>query len=141
MRAFLLLLSAPLLFAESAAGVHWTMPQGWTGAAAQPVSAAVYRGPVAEGEFGAAERIIYPLSPADGSVEANLQRLREAFKGSGGKAESFQAKTLRLHGLPVAAIDISGNYGGSGAPEAPAYIVKRGWRMFGAIIEAPEATY
>lgn len=127
----ILLCAAAALLADSAAGLKWTMPTGWTSKGSAPMRAATYEvGPESE-------CIVYFFGQGQGgSVDANLQRWGGQFTMNGQPAPSKVAKKT-VHGLNVTTMDVSGTYVATGgmamAPQPP----KADSRMFAAIVEGP----
>ena len=136
MRAILLLLSFVLpLLAESAGGLRWTAPSGWTNEGQAPMRAATYKMPLASGDQGQAECVVYFFGPGQGgSVQANLERWKDQFQTESGKPAAPKIQKRVIHGLTVSSIDISGKYSGLGGPLEQSTVVS-GYRLLGAIIE------
>jgi hypothetical protein len=128
--AIILLCAAALAIAESAAGLTWTAPAGWTSKGATQMRAATY--PV-----GDAECVIYFFGQGQGgSVEANMTRWSGQFTVNGKPAAAKTGKKT-IHGLNVSTMDVTGTYagmsGGAMTPDAP----KADTRMLAAIVEGP----
>lgn len=126
-----MLCAAAALLADSAAGLKWTMPAGWTSKGAAPMRAATYE--VAPD----AECVVYFFGQGQGGpVEANLARWSSQFTVNGQPAPARTAKKT-IHGLNVTTMDITGTYVATGGmamtPQAP----KADSRMLAAIIEGP----
>jgi hypothetical protein len=141
LRLLLVLANVALALAETAGGVKWSMPPGWKAQAARPMRAATYRAPAAAGDKEDAECAVYYFGPGQGgSVEANLKRWIGQFEQPGGKPPEEAAKVRRqtIHGLRVTTVDVSGTYTGMGGPMAVTKSSKPGYRLLGAIVEAPE---
>ena len=133
-------LSAPALLAESAGGVNWTAPDGWT---SQPkrMRAANYVVPAAGGDSEGGECGIYFFGPGQGgSVEANVRRWIGQFRAPDGSPADSLAKraTETINGIPVTTIDLTGTYLSKPFPMAQQVTPKPGYRMLAAIAEAPQ---
>ncbi len=103
--------------------------------------AATYAVPSTAGEKEDGECAVYYFgSGQGGSVEANLDRWTKQFEQPNGKPSSqvAQVKKRTVHGLAVTTVDVSGAYSGMGGPMAASKSVKPGYRLLGAIAEAPE---
>lgn len=72
-----------------------------------------------------------------GTIEANLDRWKAQFTGTGGVAPKAQVAKRTVAGLPITTIDTSGDYSGMGGPMAPSQKVVPGYRLLGAIVEGP----
>jgi len=130
-------LSAAAVFAESAAGVRWTAPAGWTSEGARPMRAATYRVAPAPGDHDAAECGIYFFGRGQGgSVDANIDRWKAQFEDRDGKVSPAKVAVRKAAGLTVTTIDTAGAYSGMGGPLASSHSVP-GYRLLGAIVEGP----
>jgi hypothetical protein len=123
--------TAVILLAESAAGLQWTAPAGWTAKGSAPMRAATY-------EVADSECVVYFFGIGQGgSVEANLDRWKGQFTLNGKPGPAKIAK-LQIHGLNVTTMDASGTYTATGGmamtPQAP----KADYRMLAAIVEGPD---
>ena len=142
MRTFCLLLSLGLrsigLLAESAAGLRWTAPPGWTSQGPRPMRAATYAIGPASGDTAGAECAVYFFGAGQGgSVDANVARWKDQFRGPGGAAAAANVAKRTVRGLAITTVDVSGDYSGMGGPTATAQRTVTGYRLLGAIIEGP----
>jgi len=142
MRKLMLLVSLCLcsigVLAESAAGVRWTAPAGWTNEGARPMRAATYLIGPSSGDKASAECAVYFFGAGQGgSVEANVDRWKGQFKGPDGKPATAKLGKRTVHGLTVTTIDASGEYSGMGGPIATASRGVADYRLMGAIVEGP----
>ena len=102
--------------------------------------AATYQITPAPGDRALAECVVYFFGAGQGgSVEANLDRWKNQFRGPGGKPAPAQIAKRSVHGLMITTIDTSGEYSGMGGPMAMGSPAVPGYRLLGAIIEGPEA--
>jgi hypothetical protein len=133
MRTWLLALAfAPLLLAESAAGLKWTTPPGWTTGAARPMRAATYSVPIAPGDHDPAECAVYFFGQGSGgSIPANIDRWKAQFLRNGQPADA-KVEKRSIHGLAVTTIESSGDYMGMQQQSAV-----HNYRLLGAIVEGP----
>ena len=131
-----MLCAAGLLHAETTAGLRWTAPAAWKAQAERPMRAATYSIPAAPGDKEDGECAVYYFGPSQGgSVDANLKRWIGQFEQPEHEA---QTRKRTIAGLNVTTIDLSGAYTGSGGPMATGKTSKAGFRLLGAIVEAPE---
>ena len=70
-----------------------------------------------------------------GSVEANVQRWIGQFQNTTGPAKR---STQKINGFSVTTIELAGAYLFSPSPMSPEKTPKPGYKMLGAIVEAPE---
>jgi hypothetical protein len=132
----LALCAAGLLHAETTAGLRWTAPAAWKAQAERPMRAATYSISAATGDKEDGECAVYYFGPSQGgSVEANLKRRIGQFEHPEHEA---QTRKRTIAGLNVTTIDLSGAYTGAGGPMATGKTSKSGFRLLGAIVEAPE---
>lgn len=138
--AFLFVLIAAGLYAESAAGLKWTAPAGWSNRGSQPMRAATYIVPAASGDRMTAECVVYYFGPGQGgSVQANIDRWKSQFT-QGGKPAEARVGRRTVHGLPVTTIETAGDYSGMGGPLATTPTIEKSYRLLGAIIEGPQGS-
>lgn len=136
--AVVLAVMTAALAAQSAAGLRWTVPAGWTTEAARPMRAATYTIPPATGDKAGGECIVSFFGPGQGGpVDANIDRWKGQFQGADGKPAAAQVATRTSRGLKITTIDSSGSYSGMGGPMAPAGKPVPGYRLLGAIVEGP----
>ena len=134
--AFALVLSTTVILAESAAGLHWTAPQGWKPGPPQVMRAATYTVSAVPGDSANAECAVYFFGAGQGgSVEANIERWKGQFTSAGKPASAVVSKRT-AHGVAMTTIDAAGEYSGLGGPLAASKPVP-GYRLLGAIVEGP----
>jgi len=120
---------------NSIAGVHWTVPQGWTARPKLQMRAATYEVPspiqgVEPGDCG----VFYFGNGQGGSVNENLNRWISQFE-SGGK-HAFASK--EVNNLKVTMIQVSGTYLSPSGPMMESQAKKPNYRLLGAIVESPQ---
>ena len=129
---------AVALLAESAAGLRWTAPAGWTNEGTRPMRAATYRIAAAPGDRANAECGVYFFGAGQGgTIDANLERWKSQFKGPDGKVAPAQIAKRTIHGLAIVTIDTSGEYSAMGGPMATSAPAVPGYRLLGAIVTGP----
>ena len=111
------------LRAESAAGVKWAAPAGWTAQGPRPMRAATYAIAPEFGEKSAAECGIYFFGTGQGgSVDDNIARWKGQFTDRGGVPAPAKVAHRTLHGLAMTTVDVSGEDSGSfGGPLSDAH--------------------
>ena len=118
---------AAVVGAESAGGVKWTAPAGWTAQAPRPMRAATYSIAPEFGEKAAAECGVYFFGAGQGgSVDDNIARGKGQVPGRGGAPAPAKVATRAVHGLAMTTLDVAGEYSGAA-----------GSRLLGAIVSAP----
>lgn len=128
--------AASLLAVEgSAGGLRWVVPPNWQVAAPRPMRMATYTIPAAPGGEAGECGVFYFGKNQGGSVDENLDRWVKQFE-SAGAAPKKSERTI--NGLKVHRIDISGTYLAPGGPMMQSQGKKTGWRLVGAIVEAPD---
>jgi hypothetical protein len=130
------------LIAESGAGIRWTTPANWKSQEQRPMRLATYTVPPAPGDQEAGECGVYYFGAGQGgSVQANMDRWIGQFQQSDGKASKATVKNENVGGgLKLTTVDVSGAYTGMGGPRAPQGPPKPGYRLLGAIVEAPHGS-
>ena len=124
---------------ESVAGVSWSAPARWIALAPRPMRAATYRVPAAAGDPEPGECAVFFFGAGQGGdVEANMKRWLGQFEKPGGGAEAGARTASSFNGIKVTTVDVSGTYLASAGPMSPAKESKPGYRLLGAIVEAPE---
>ncbi len=127
-----------LLLAESAAGLRWTMPAGWSAQPARPMRAATYIVAPAPGDKDPAECGIFFFGAGQGgSVQDNIDRWRSQIQGADGKPAVAKIDKSQVRGLTMVRVDSSGAYTGMGGPMAPSGRAVPGYRLLGAVVQGP----
>jgi hypothetical protein len=118
----------------TAGGVNWNSPASWKPQAARQMRVATYDVPAAPGSEPGECGVFYFGQGQGGGVDENFDRWVKQFEG--GTPPKKAEKTV--HGLRVHTIDISGTYLASGGPMMQSQGKKPGYRLLGAIVEAPQ---
>jgi hypothetical protein len=127
-----------VLWADNAAGIHWTPPASWQAQGERPMRAATYSVPATAGDKEPGECAVYYFGQGQGgTVEANIQRWIGQLEGA---EKNAKTASRTIHGLTVHTVEASGNYTGMGGPMAQSRTVKPDYRLLGAIVEAPEGS-
>lgn len=123
-----------------AAGVAWTVPARWEVQPPRMMRVATYLIPKdAEDDEPGECAVFYFGRGQGGSVDLNLQRWREQFETDTGGQPSLAERKSTINGLAVTTVSLAGTYLASMGPMFQSGAVKKpGYRMLGAIIEAPE---
>jgi len=141
-RAVLLLpgFAAAVLAAASAAtqgsagGVNWSMPSSWEVAAERKMRVATYAIPPASGQEAGECGVFFFGRGQGGSVDDNLSRWKSQFE----PPPAAKPVERTVNGLKVHEISLSGTYLAPGGPMMQSQGKKPGWRLLGAIVEAPD---
>lgn len=129
---------------QSSGGLKYRAPEGW--AAEQPTSsmrAAQFRLPRAEGDGEDASLVVFYFQGGGGSVQDNLDRWASQMQQSDGSSSKDKSKTstLKVNGMNVTLMDVSGTYTAEMTPGAGDRQNKSGYRMRAAVIETPRGPY
>ena len=122
----------------ASAGLEYTVPPGWiTETPASSNRKAQYRLPRVPGDAEDGEVVVYYFQGGGGTAQANVDRWIGQFSLPDGRSAAGAAKTesLRVGGIPITRVDVSGNYSGSMMPMQKA-VPKAQFRMLAAIAEA-----
>jgi len=132
-----LLFLSPLFLAGlegSAAGIRWAVPAGWTVEPPRPMRVATYTVPAAKSAEPGECAVFYFGRSQGGSPEENISRWGAQFEGAPEPATSVET----INGLRVHLARTSGTYLSPGGPRMQSQGKKPGYRLLGAIVEAPE---
>ena len=123
-----------------AAGVAWTVPARWEAQPPRMMRVATYLIPMAEGDDEPGECAVFFFGQGQGgSVDLNLQRWRDQFETESGAPPSPAQRKSTINDLSVTTVSLAGTYLASMGPMFQSGTVKKpGYKMLGAIVEAPE---
>lgn len=115
-------------------GIHWQVPERWKVQQPRQMRIATYTVPAASGDSEAGEcGVFYFGAGQGGDVESNIARWINQFEPPGVPTRSSRV----VDGLKVSMLDLSGTYLASGGPMMATKEKKEGYRLIGAIVEAP----
>jgi hypothetical protein len=117
---------------ESAGGVQWTVPVRWQLGTGSAMRVATYGVPAKAGDPG--ECAVFFFGPGQGgTVDANVERWGKQFEGAPKPAQAVST----VAGLRVTRTQVAGAYLAPGGPMMQSTGKKTGYRLLGAIVEAP----
>lgn len=120
---------------NTAAGVVWSYPSRWSKGGPRSMRVVTYVVPPAQGDSENAEcAVSYFGSGAGGDIEMNIQRWSGQFEGEPAPIR----KDDKVNRINVAKVQISGTYLAPAGPMMEPQGKKENFRLFGAIVEAPE---
>jgi hypothetical protein len=119
---------------ESAGGVQWTVPAKWAAGAGSSMRVATYAVPGAKSSPAGECAVFFFGAGQGGSVADNVARWGKQFEG----APTPASKPLDVNGLKVTRAEVSGTYLAPGGPMMQSTGKRTGYRLLGAIVEAPE---
>jgi hypothetical protein len=133
--ALLPLLAAPAPAAAAAAGgIAWTVPARWTAGPGSAMRVATYAVPAAKGS-GPGECAVFFFGPGQGGgIDDNVARWGKQFEG----APAPERTTATVAGLRVTRVAVAGTYLAPGGPAMQSTGKRPGYRLAGAIVEAPQ---
>ncbi|MCK5572988.1 MAG: hypothetical protein KAJ12_09520, partial [Bacteroidetes bacterium] len=128
--------SAPGELKGSVAGIHWSVPARWTDHGERPMRVASYAVPAAaeDAELGAECAVSFFGAGQGGTVELNIQRWIGQFE----QPVSPERSSREIGGINVEVLKVTGTYLSPGGPMMQSLGKKEGYRMLGAVVEAPE---
>lgn len=133
---YMMLAGAAAFAASDAGGIQWKVPSQWKAQPDRPMRAGTFTVPAAAGDSEPGEMAIFYFGQGQGgSVEANVQRWISQFQNTTGPAKR---STQKINGFGVTTLEIAGTYLFSPTPMSPDKTPKPGYKMLGAIVEAPE---
>lgn len=119
---------------NAAAGMHWTVPGRWASHPPSQMRAATYFVPASEGDEEGAECAVFFFGGGQGGdLQSNIDRWASQFDGSP-KAEQ---SSKEINGIHVTLIKIAGDYLAPSGPMMQSSGTKKGYRLLGAIVDAP----
>ncbi|MEW6211199.1 MAG: hypothetical protein AB1631_22730 [Acidobacteriota bacterium] len=129
---------------QSVGSLKYSAPDGWK--AEQPTSSmrvAQFLLPRAEGDAEDASLVLYYFQGGGGSVQANLDRWVSQMQQPDGSPSKEKSKTstMKVAGMTVTVMDVSGTYTAEMTPGAAERHNKSGYRMRAAVIETPRGPY
>jgi hypothetical protein len=117
------------------AGVTWTVPARWQAMPERPMRVATYGTPAASGDAEGGEcAVSFFGSGMGGDPDMNIQRWVGQFENAGEPVKGNASP----NGIKVTTVSISGTYLAPAGPMMQSSGAKAGFRLLGAIIEAPE---
>jgi hypothetical protein len=120
---------------NTAGGVVWSYPSKWTKAGPRAMRVVTYTVTAAQGDSEAGEcAVSFFPSGAGGDIESNIQRWSGQFEN----APTPLKKEEEVNGRKSATVVISGTYRAPSGPMMESQGKKENFRLFGAIVEAPE---
>jgi hypothetical protein len=118
---------------SSAGGISWTVPARWTAGQGSTMRVATYAVPGPKGA-AAGECAVFFFGPGQGGgIEDNVARWGKQFEG----APKPATRSAQQAGLRVTRAEVAGTYLAPGGPTMQSTGKKTGWRLLGAIVEAP----
>lgn len=119
-------------------GLKWTPPSNWENKGASGMRAATYIAPPAKGDTEGAECAVFD-GGIGGGVQANIDRWIGQFEQADGSSSASKAKQSKetINGMTVTMVDLTGVFAGGGMAMGQPSIKKPGYRLLGAIVEAP----
>ena len=122
--------------AGAAGGVRWTVPARWSAGAGNAMRVATYAVPAAKGKDAGECAVFFFDSGQGGSVDANVERWTRQFEG----APKGERTTSEVAGIRVTRVQVAGTYLAPGGPMMQSQGKKTGYRLLGAIVEAPQGS-
>lgn len=119
-------------------GLKWTAPSTWENKGASGMRAATYIIPPAKGDTDSGECAVFD-GGIGGGVQSNIDRWIGQFEQPDGGSSAGKAKQKKetINGLEVTTVELTGTYAGGGMAMGQPSTKKPGYRLLGAIVEAP----
>jgi hypothetical protein len=118
---------------SAAGGIRWTVPAGWTAGKTNPMRVATYAVPAAKGAEAGECTVFFFGSGQGGGVDENVERWARQFEGSPPARRSRKT----VSGMSVTLAEVEGTYLNPGGGLMTSQGRKPGYRLLGAIAEAP----
>jgi hypothetical protein len=120
---------------DAAGGIQWTVPSRWTSGAGSSMRVATYSVPGPKSASAGECAVFFFGAGQGGSVDDNVARWAKQFEGSPTPVKKTAANAA---GLRVTRAELSGTYLAPGGPMMQSTGKRSGYRLLGAIVEAPE---
>ncbi len=124
----------PAAGVATAGGITWTVPGSWTEGQGSAMRVATYEVPAATGAEPGECAVFYFGRGQGGDVDANVQRWAGQFK----EKPTPKPERRTVAGVAVTLVDVAGTYLNPGGGMMQSQGEKPGYRLLGAIAEAPE---
>ena len=118
----------------TAGGVAWKVPATWKEEPGRAMRVATYTVPGKSAAAAGECAVFFFGTGQGGSVDANLERWSRQFEGSPKPERSER----RVNDLPVTFARLAGTYLAPGGPMMQSQGKRPGYRLLGAIVQAPE---
>jgi hypothetical protein len=125
---------APPGVPSAAGGIRWTVPAGWSAGRTNPMRFATYAVPAAKGSDAGECTVFFFGSGQGGGVDENVERWAKQFEGTPPARRSKKT----VSGLAVTLAEVEGAYLNPGGGLMTSQGRKPGYRLLGAIVEAPQ---
>jgi hypothetical protein len=126
--------SAPPAAPGVAGGIQWTVPARWTAGAGSAMRVATYAVPAAKGADPGECAVFFFGSGQGGGVDENVARWGKQFEGT----PVPKRTAVTVAGMQVTRAEVAGTYLAPGGPMMQSTGKRTGYRLLGAIVEAPE---
>ena len=126
--------AAPPAAKSAAGGVTWSVPARWSEQPGGSMRVATYSVPAAKAAEAGECAVFFFGAGQGGGVDANVERWSKQFEGSP-KAERSARK---VNNLSIALAQIAGVYLAPGGAMMQSQGKRPGYRLIGAIVEAPQ---
>jgi hypothetical protein len=121
---------------NAVAGIHWTAPSPWKELPARQMRVVTY-GVAGQGDGEGAECAVFYFGHGEGGdVEANIGRWVSQFEKPGDAVRS----TKTVDGMNVVLVKVAGTYLAPAGPMMQSSGKKENYKLFGAIVSAPEGS-
>ena len=97
--------------------------------------------PAAEGDPEPAELAVTSFAGGAGSLDANVKRWEGQFTTDDGKTPKAKVETKKGKNVEVTRVEVGGRYVAAMMPGQPGQNNKPNYRLLGAIVQTPEASY
>lgn len=122
---------------SAVAGISWDVPSGWQEQGPRQMRVATYTIPAASAGAESGEcAVFYFGSDQGGNVEMNIERWASQFEG----APKPERSSKKVNGMNVSVVKIAGTFLAPGGPMMQSQGKKDGFRLLGAIVDAPEGS-
>jgi hypothetical protein len=118
----------------AAGGIQWRVPAAWKAGKSNPMRVATYAVPAANGTEPGECSVFFFGRDQGGGVDENVARWSRQFEGT----PPAKRSTKTVAGMDVTLVEVEGTYLNPGGGMMVSQGKKPGYRLLGAIVEAPE---
>lgn len=113
----------------------YSVPTAWERQRARPPRTMQLGIPLAEGDAGKCEFVVFYFNGGGGGVQENIRRWIGMFEKVDGKEKTESFTTGKLK---ITTLDVAGTYKDKPFPMAEEFTLRENYRMLAAIVETPD---
>jgi hypothetical protein len=138
-----LLVGTVAIRAQTTASLKFTTPEGWVEEkTSSTMRVAQYKLPKVSGDTEDGSLVLYYFGQGQGGgTAANIERWVGQIQQPASSPAKPKTETLKINGLEVTTVDITGTYVAETAPGSGEFLNKPNFRLRAAVVETPRGSY